>query len=51
MSIPGDPARQLHGIYLIDVPDRATATALTALLPREYTVEIRECLAVGIPSD
>jgi hypothetical protein len=46
-----DTAAQLHGIYLIEVPDQETATELTALLPREYTIEIRECLEVGIPTD
>jgi hypothetical protein len=46
-----DTVGQLHGIWLIDVPDRATATELTALLPREYSIEIRECLEVGIPTE
>jgi hypothetical protein len=37
---------QIGGFYLIDVPDLATAVELAALLPREYTVEVRPTLDI-----
>jgi hypothetical protein len=39
---------QIGGFYLIDVPDLATAVELAALLPREYTVEVRPTLGVTV---
>jgi len=37
---------QIGGFYLIDVPDLDTAVELAALLPQEYTVEVRPTLDV-----
>ena len=39
---------QLGGFYVIDVPDLATAVELAALLPREYTVEVRPTLGITV---
>ena len=39
---------QIGGFYLIDVPDLATAVELAALLPAEYTVEVRPTLGVTV---
>ena len=39
---------QIGGFYLIDVPDLDTAVELAALLPREYTVEVRPTLGVSV---
>lgn len=39
---------QLGGFYLIDVPDLDTAVELAALLPREYTVEVRPTLGIEV---
>ena len=39
---------QIGGFYVIDVPDLATAVELAALLPREYTVEVRPTLGVTV---
>lgn len=41
-----ETVEQLGGFYLIDVPDLDVAVELAALLPREYDVEVRECLDV-----
>jgi hypothetical protein len=41
-----ETVEQLGGYYCIDVPDLATAVELAMLLPREYDVEVRECLEV-----
>ncbi len=41
-----ETVEQLGGFYLIDVPDHATAVKVAALLPREYTVEVRPALEV-----
>lgn len=38
----------LGGLYVIDVPDLATAVELAGLLPAEYTIEVRECLDVEV---
>jgi hypothetical protein len=39
---------QLGGFYLIDVPDLPTAVELAALLPREYSIEVRPTLGVTV---
>ena len=39
---------QIGGFYVIDVPDMAAAVELAALLPREYTVEVRPTLGVTV---
>ncbi len=41
-----ETVEQMGGFYLIDVPDLATAVELAAHLPREYALEVRECLDV-----
>lgn len=46
-----ETVEQLGGFYLIDVADRETAVELAALLPREYDIEVRECLDVGVPDE
>jgi hypothetical protein len=43
-----ETVEQLGGFYLIDVPDLDTAVELAALLPREYTVEVRPTLEVMV---
>lgn len=43
-----ETVEQLGGFYLIDVPDLDTAVELAALLPREYTVEVRPTLEVQV---
>jgi len=43
-----ETVEQLGGFYLIDVPDLAVAVEVAALLPREYTVEVRPTLEVEI---
>ena len=43
-----ETVEQLGGFYLIDVPDHATAVEVAALLPREYTVEVRPTLEVEL---
>jgi hypothetical protein len=42
---------QVGGFYLVELPDLPTALELAALLPHEYTIEIRECLDVGVPDE
>ncbi len=42
-----ETVEQVGGFYLIDVPDLEVAVQLAALLPREYAVEVRECLDVS----
>jgi hypothetical protein len=39
---------QIGGFYVIDVPDLATAVELAALLPREYTIEVRPTLGITV---
>lgn len=46
-----ETAEQLGGFYLVELPDLATAIELANLLPREYDIEIRECLDVGVPDE
>jgi hypothetical protein len=41
-----ETVEQLGGFYLIDVADLDSAVELAALLPREYTVEVRPTLEV-----
>jgi len=43
-----ETVEQVGGFYLIDVPDVAAAVELAALLPREYTVEVRPTLEVMV---
>ncbi|HEX5086191.1 MAG TPA: YciI family protein [Nocardioides sp.] len=43
-----ETVEQVGGFYLIDVPDMDTAVELAALLPREYTVEVRPTLEVEL---
>ncbi|WP_405061597.1 hypothetical protein OG474_08085 [Kribbella sp. NBC_01505] len=45
--LPTEPPTDLHGAYLVDLPDQTTAANLTKLLPSPC--EIRECQDVGIP--
>lgn len=46
-----ETVEQLGGFYLVDLPDLATAIEVASLLPREYDVEVRECLDVGVPDE
>jgi hypothetical protein len=46
-----ETVEQLGGFYLVELPDLATALEVAALLPREYDVEVRECLDVGVPDE
>jgi hypothetical protein len=46
-----ETVEQLGGFYLVELPDFATAMEVAALLPREYHVEVRECLDVGVPDE
>jgi hypothetical protein len=43
-----ETVEQVGGFYLIDVPDLDAAVELAALLPREYTVEVRPTLEVVV---
>lgn len=43
-----ETVEQLGGFYLVDLPDLATAVECAALLPREYTVEVRPTLGVEV---
>jgi len=43
-----ETVEQVGGFYLIDVPDLDAAVELAALLPREYTVEVRPTLEVMV---
>ena len=43
-----ETVEQLGGFYLVDVPDLDTAVELAALLPREYTVEVRPTVEVTL---
>jgi hypothetical protein len=43
-----ETVEQVGGFYLIDVPDMDTAVELAALLPREYTVEVRTTVEVEL---
>jgi hypothetical protein len=46
-----ETVEELNGFYLVDLPDLATAVELASLLPREYDIEVRECLDVGVPDE
>lgn len=41
-----ETAEQVGGIYLVDLPDLATAVEIGALLPPTYAVEIRAVLQI-----
>jgi hypothetical protein len=43
-----ETVEQIGGFYLIDVPSLDTAVELAALLPREYTVEVRPTLGITV---
>jgi hypothetical protein len=43
-----ESVEQLGGFYLIDVPDLDQAVEIAALLPREYSVEVRPTLEVAV---
>ncbi len=43
-----ETVEQIGGFYLVDLPDLATAVELAALLPREYTVEVRPTLGITV---
>ena len=42
-----ETVEQLGGFYLVDVPDETTALEVAALLPREFSIEVRFCPDVG----
>jgi hypothetical protein len=46
-----ETVEQLGGFYLVELPDLATAVEVASLLPREYDIEVRECLDVGVPDE
>ncbi|TCC56505.1 transcription initiation protein [Kribbella pittospori] len=46
-----ETVEQLGGFYLVELPDLATAIDVASLLPRDYDVEVRECLDVGVPDE
>ncbi|ADB32975.1 YCII-related protein [Kribbella flavida DSM 17836] len=46
-----ETVEQLGGFYLVDLPDLATAIEVGSLLPRDYDIEVRECLDVGVPDE
>lgn len=46
-----ETAEQLGGFYLVELPDLETALEVASLLPREYDIEVRECLDVGVPDE
>ncbi|MFL6152872.1 MAG: YciI family protein [Ornithinibacter sp.] len=43
-----ETVEQVGGFYLIDVPDHGTAVEVAALLPAEYTIEVRPTLEVEL---
>ncbi|MEU8221880.1 YciI family protein [Kribbella sp. NPDC048915] len=46
-----ETVEQLGGFYLVELPDLGTALEVAALLPREYDIEVRQCLDVGVPDE
>lgn len=46
-----ETVEQLGGFYLVELPDLATAIEVASLLPCDYTIEVRECLDVGVPDE
>lgn len=43
-----ETVEQLGGFYVIDVEDLDTAVELAALLPQDYTVEVRPTLGITV---
>lgn len=43
-----ETVEQLGGFYVVELPDLATAVEVAALLPREYTIEVRPTLGVEV---
>jgi hypothetical protein len=43
-----ETVEQIGGFYLVDLPDLDSAVKIAALLPREYTVEVRPTLEVEV---
>ena len=43
-----ETVEQIGGFYLVDLPDLDTAVEIAALLPREYTVEVRPTVEVEV---
>ena len=43
-----ETVEQVGGFYFVDLPDLATAVEVAALLPREYTVEVRPTLGIEV---
>jgi hypothetical protein len=43
-----ETVEQIGGFYLVDLPDLETAVEIAALLPREYTVEVRPTLEITV---
>jgi hypothetical protein len=43
-----ETVEQIGGFYLVDLPDLDTAVELAALLPREFTIEVRPTLEVQV---
>ena len=43
-----ETVEQLGGFYLVDLPEDVDATALAALLPHEYAIEVRPVLDVDV---
>jgi hypothetical protein len=46
-----ETVEQLGGFYLVELPDLRTAIEVASLLPRDYNIEVRECLDVGVPDE
>jgi hypothetical protein len=43
-----ETVEQLGGFYVVELPDHDAAVELAALLPREYTIEVRPMLEVEV---
>jgi hypothetical protein len=43
-----ETVEQLGGFYVVELPDLGTAVELARLLPREYTIEVRQMLGVEV---
>ncbi|MEV5966201.1 YciI family protein [Kribbella sp. NPDC051952] len=46
-----ETVEQLGGFYLVELPDLQAAMEVASLLPRDYDIEVRECLDVGVPDE
>jgi hypothetical protein len=46
-----ETVEQLGGYYLVELPDLDAAIDVASLLPRDYDIEVRECLDVGVPDE